>query len=431
MLFFFRIKFMDRSIARLSFAGCVGLGVWFFWLFSAIANGETVMTVDGVVREALEKNPEMQAARNRIAEAEARARTIGRLVNPELDMEIAGGRDAEGRVELGIMQRFPLTSRLRLERVLSGMDIEIARAEIRNQERLLETSVRSAFYELVFVRAAQTMGHKQVDVAKIFAKLLNEGAKEGFGSMLDGQQAELVASILQTQIELLATDEVRALGRLNSLLGRPAEGVLLINEKLNFPNQVPAQRGLGTRADLQLAELLVQAGAKHISLAQASRWEDVGVGIFVEGERFTDEPEGIEPEVLAGVRFSIPLPIWQNGEGKVAEKSALHKRLEQELAGLQQSASNEVAMTYRVLTIRHRVARELTDKMVPLAQQQVETAEAAYQRGELAIENVFRARERVVETESAALEARKNYFLSYVEWQAALGSTNATDAIRK
>ncbi len=52
-----------------------------------------------------------------------------------------------------------------------------------------------------------------------------------------------------------------------------------------------------------------------------SRWQDVGLGLFAEGERNRDEPEGIEPEGLLGMRVSVPFPLWQDGRAKVDEKA--------------------------------------------------------------------------------------------------------------
>lgn len=412
-----RRRHRPKAALRLLLAG----GLIFLPLISA--RTEPPLNADNAVRLALGNNPELQAARHLVAEAEARARTSGRLSNPEVDTELAGGPDKESRAAAGLTQRFPLTSRLRLERSLSTLEIEIARAEIRNQERLLETAVRSAFYELTSARTAIALGRMQSELATSFADSLSESVHEGFGSVLDGQQAGLSASMLKARMELLAADEATALGRLNNLLGRPADAAFPVNGTLDLPRELPARHAAGDRPDLHLAELLVEAGTTDVSLAEASRWEDVGVGVFIEGEQFRTESGGPDPETLIGVRFSIPLPLWQNGSGKVAEKNAIHSRRVQTLEALRLTAANEALMAHSIMEIRYRTARDMQDNLVPAARRQATDAEAAYMRGELPIANVFQARERFIETESTALEARKNYFLSHAEWLGALGGT--------
>ena len=65
---------------------------------------------------------------------------------------MAGGAEWEGRVELGLMQRFPLTARLRLEKEISALEIEAARCEIEDQERILTAQVRAAWFWMMAVR---------------------------------------------------------------------------------------------------------------------------------------------------------------------------------------------------------------------------------------------------------------------------------------
>ena len=148
------------------------------------------------------------------------------------------------------------------------------------------------------------------------------------------------------------------------------------------------------------------------------------MGIFVEGERFRDNPTGIEPEALAGVKFQIPLPLWQNGSGKVAEKMASRDRLNARCESLRFQVQNQVLLKHRILALRFRSAAQYGDSVLSAAREHISESEAAYARGELNIQAVFRARERLVEIEFADIEARKSYFLAYADWMGALGGSN-------
>ncbi len=366
-------------------------------------------------------NPELAAARNLIAEAEARTFSTGRLSNPELGTEIAGGQDFEGRVSIGITQRFPLTGRLRFERELSALELEMARMEVNERERQIEVAARSAFYELVAARSSIALAREQTALSDSFAKSINEGVGQGFGSKLDAEQAQLAADTQRANQEALRSQEIESAARLNTLLGRPADSPLATKESLDLPKVIPASRAVGTRPDLQLAELSVRAGATDVSLAKANRWDDVGVGLFIEGERFRDEPEGIEPEALVGIQFSVPLPFWQNGSGKVAEREAARQRKSQQLAALRFAVCNEALSAHQIMAARFKSALQITAKLVPAAYEQVTASEAAYRCGELDIQSVFLARERLATIEAAAIDARKNYFLSYSQWIGVLG----------
>jgi cobalt-zinc-cadmium efflux system outer membrane protein len=165
----------------------------------------------------------------------------------------------------------------------------------------------------------------------------------------------------------------------------------------------------------------VSEGVADVSLAKASRWDDVAVGIFVEGERFRDEPEGIEPELLAGVKISVPLPFWESGSNRISEKEAAAERKRSDLEALRLEAANEAAAARQVMEVRFRAAKEFEGRLVPAARNNLADAEEAGRKAEAGIDVVIRAREALSGLEVAAIEARKNYFLAYVAWLAAVG----------
>lgn len=374
------------------------------------------MTAERAVRHAIEHNAELTAARHLIAEAQGRARSSGRLANPEVDAELAGASGGRGRVTVGIMQRFPLTARLGLERQLSALGLEAARLEVRERERQLATAVRTAFYELASVQAALALEREQEADAREFAGLVANGVSEGFASALDREQALLNAEALAATAEGLRAEAGALASRLALLLGLPPETPFQTAGALELPAAPPAHRPMGVRADLLLADLAARSGRADLALARASRWEDVGAGLFAEHERLDERPE-----TLVGVRFSVPLPLWQNGRGRVEEKAAALERRQAEARAAGLAVENEVAASHRLLVLRHAAAGQSAGKLVPAAKRQLGEAFATYRRGELEIVNVFRARERLTELERAALEARKSYFLAYTQWLAALG----------
>ena len=387
--------------------------------------GEQPLTAASAVRLALTHNPEMIAARQLIREAEARTRESGRLQNPELEAEIAGGQDSEGRLSVGITQRFPLTARLRLERNLSALAVHSARLEVRERERQLALAAREAHIELAAARDARAILQRQSQAAAEFAATLRQGARQGFTSPLETGEADIEAKALAASEASQQVAETEAAARLAGLTGLPFATRFSLPAPPPFPDHPPAPRPPGERPDLALAVLAVEAGRTGVSLARASRWDDVGVGVFVEGERFRDEPEGIEPEALIGLRLSIPLPVWQNGAGEVAEKEAARRRSEAQHEALRRNVTREVASTHRIMSIRHAAAANLRGTLLPEARRQVAEAEAAAARAEAPVQAVFRSRERLTRLELDTLQAVKNFHLAHAAWLTALGASSA------
>jgi len=381
------------------------------------------LSVESAVEIAIRENKELSSARLLVNEALGRARRAGVLSNPELEMEIAGGQDFEGRVMAGITQRFPLTARLRLERQLSDLDVKMADLEVQVAEWKLILAVRRSFYIAAAAHEAHAISLRQVNLADALAKSVAEGVNAGFRSELDLLEANLSASAMRAKSETFKGAEIEATGRLNELLARPADTPLIINNPLTLPKSVPAAKAAGRRADSDLAELALRSGETDVALSKASQWEDVGVGIFIEGERFRDDPTGIEPETLAGLKVSVPLPFWQTGTGKAAEKEAVRVRLSAQCEALRFSIKNQILLAYRLVCFHFESASQFREKVVSSALESVRQCEAAYRRSEIEIHAVFRAYDRLSEVELSALDAKKSYFLAYADWLSALGTS--------
>lgn len=394
-----------------------------FLLFLTLgsAAAQTRLTPAETTRLALARNPELQAARQIVAEAEARARSTGRLANPELGLEVAGGRDFEGRIEVALTQWFPVTSRLRWERKLSSLQIDMARLEVADKELQLVTAAQLARVELAAAQEARSLAAGQIRTTAAEAESLKNQAAEGLASHLDAGSSALASREIDLQQTTLLVEETAAASRLATLLGTSADK-LPATDPLALPSSLPAKSPTLNRPDLQLAELAVAAGDADILLARSSRWQDVGVGLFAEGERNRDEPEGIEPEGLLGMRVSIPFPFWQDGSAQVAEKQAGRRRLEHQLAALRLAARNDAASAWQTLKIRYDAAGQAASSLLPAARRHLAETTAAQQRGEADVSQVFRARERLMALERADLEARKAFHLARIQWLAATGA---------
>lgn len=379
------------------------------------------LTGESAVRLALEKNQTLRAARLALEAAEARSRGAGRLSNPELEAVVAGGRDFEGRVEIGLMQRFPLTARLRLEKEISVLEIEAARCEILEQERLIREQVQEAFVALMRAREGHALRKRQVELGETFAESLGRRVNEGFASSLDAGEATLEAKQLQASLKTLSAEEAEAASKLATLLALPSARGIVIQAPMSLPKAPPANKTTEKRPDIRLAEIAIEAAEKDIGLARAMRWEDVGVGLFVEGERTRDEPEGIETEGLIGMRLSVPLPVWNNGAAAVDERRIIAQRRMEMLAALRLAAAHEAESTGQQMRDRFAAAQQLQNDVLPAARKLLADTQASYERGELEIQRVFRARERLTNLETASLEALAEYHMARTRWQAALG----------
>lgn len=368
------------------------------------------------------QNPDLAAARLRIDEAVGRANQSGRLANPELETGLEQNPDfREGRFEIGFTQRFPLTGRLQLEKEVSLTELRSAEAEVREVERQLTGQAREAVVKILATRQRRALLREQSGVSGGFAEFLSEIAAKGEGSPLDAGQAKLEAASLAMETRQLDAGEAVLLGGLKSLLGmRPGES-LSVGGDLPQPVLPAADADPSRRPDLQAAKLAALAATQDVALQHARRLDDVEGGLFAGVERAEDAPDGYENEAIIGLRFKIPLPLWNKNEGAIQEAQAKQQRREMEAVALGRNIRLEAETALSEMREWAKMITEINETLLPLADEQATLAETTFRKGQGEIQSVLRSREKRLQLAAARLDALREFHLARVRHQTALG----------
>jgi outer membrane protein, heavy metal efflux system len=215
------------------------------------------------------QNPDLAAARLRIQEALGRMNQSGRLSNPEIETGIEhNSRFREGKFEVGVSQRFPITDRLRFEKDVSLTELRSSEAEVREVERQLIGLAREAVVKVLATRQRRELLREQAAVSKEFSDFLLEAAGKGEGSALDAGQAKLETTSLSMEMRQLDASETALVGALKPLLGmRPGE-VLHVGGILPEVSLPTAAVDPSRRPDFQVAKLGALAAAQSVALEQ-------------------------------------------------------------------------------------------------------------------------------------------------------------------
>lgn len=367
------------------------------------------------------QNPDLAAARLRIQEALGRMNQSGRLSNPEIETGFEHNpRFREGKFEVGVSQRFPITDRLRLEKDVSLTELKSSEAEVREVERQLIGQAREAVVKVLATRQRRELLREQSAVSKEFADFLSEAAGKGEGSSLDAGQAKLEATSLAMEMRQLDASETAFVGELKPLLGmRPGES-LSVGGTLPEPSLPTAGADPSRRPDFQVAKLGALAAAQSVALEQARRYDDVEGGIFAGAERTEDAPEGYENEAIVGVRFKIALPFWNKNEGAIQEAEAKKIRKEKEAVALGRGIRLEAEAARAEMQEWAKMIGEINDTLLPLAAEQTKLAEDAYRNAQGEIQSVLRSREKRLQLAAARLDALREFHLARVRHETAL-----------
>ncbi len=391
----------------------------------AAGSGGLSLTLDGVDEQVRRHNPQLAAARLRIEEARGRLDSAGRLANPELDFEYAQNvRMPERGFRLEFMQRFPLTGRLRLEKAVSRSQLAAAEAEVRDAERRLAADARALAVKLLALRQQRAVRVKQIAASRELGDFMTRRVASGEASQVDAAQVQLERSQLDTALLLLDSEQAALLGELRPLLGVTAPAPVEIRGELPMPAGTPPGRvNMERRGDYQAAQHGASAARESAALTMANKWADIGVGLTAEHARTEDAPQGFERDTMVGLKFSLPLPLWNANEGRIREANATAARAGKELDALAVQIRGEVAGARGEMAGLAKVVASIADDLIPQAVKIEEQRRNSYGIGQSAFTEVVRARGGRFELEVQLVTALRDYHLARTRYLAATGAT--------
>jgi len=332
---------------------------------------------DKLVSEALQKTPELDAARAALEAARRRVEPARTLPDPMASLSYQ-------RDERGVMLSQPLPWPGKLALAAKATASEARELEVGPLNRAaltIEARVRTAWYDLALARALDRL----IEERRGTATQIEATTRDRYAAGLAVQQ-----DVLRAQVELARIDEMKAEQRA-AIASRLAELNRLVGGPLDMPAQLPAITPLPAIADVvanvvalspevAAAKQGIETGRLRIDIAKKNYRPDFVVSAGSMGSMW---------QIGAG----ISLPVWINkrqqnqlaeARAQLAEVNAesevvareLELRTRERLAQLQ--SANDVAALYR-------------EKVIPLDELSYESALASYQSGKVPFITVFDA----------------------------------------
>ena len=383
--------------------------------------GAVDFRLDDIAERVRTHHPGLKAARLMVEEARGRRLDAGRLANPTLNADWRSeSRLSPATSEFSFEQSFPVTRRLTLEKQLTDQLVQAAELEVRDVERRLIAEARQLAVRVVALDEQRRLRRDQQQVAAELAAFAEGRAQAGELSSFDARQVELDAQRLKLEMRVLEAQTVGLLGQLKPFLGLPAEAALRLPESLPSA-RLPQASNWEERPDYQLAQTKVGAAKTEVELAKAKKWQDWSLGLVggSEQQHLQSQREGTG---YVGLRFSLPLPLWNRNQGEIAEKAAAAERMRLEAEALAMQISSEAGAARQEMEFNAALVQEVQAQLLPIATQQVEALEKAYETGQADLQAVLRARDQHLQLKSTALDALRDFHLARIRYEAALSN---------
>lgn len=398
----------------------------FATLFLLLSAKSRALTIDQAVSSALRNNKDLRAAYFEVDKARGRLLQAGLWPNPEL--EIAGNTDRpfnnerEHTYSAEFMQAFPLAGRLRLAKNVARVDVARAMVEIRNRERLLIGEVQQAFIEVLSAGERIAFRQNQMASGQELVDLASKRLAAGQASSVEANTAQIEIARLRQEIALIEVDRKTALFLLRQRLGMAPDAPISVEGTLGEVTQTlaaaPVPGGAVTlRPDIHDLALAGDRARAEATLARAEAWESLRIGVGYDHEAEAAETGGTEKMQFVGVRVSIPLPLWNRNQGRVAESLATAAQADAQTEALKLTIRSEVETARERARLLKEVLGSYDKQVLPLLQQSIETLRTGYATGRTNLADVIQNRVQQFSLQASQVEAQRNYALALVDLQ--------------
>jgi outer membrane protein, heavy metal efflux system len=372
-------------------------------------------TPDVLVKQALQRNPELKFFVAEIATAKGTVRTARTVRNPEVSTELGyknsrestGGASGDGAIlALSCSQTFEYPGRIALRKAIANHDLVLAELHLQQFRLTLAARVRSLAYASITTHERTKAVQEVASRIQAFSDVLEQRPLAGVAPQLEAQiiSTSLLTFQRQKRESMLAEKTIAA--ELNQLCGRPADAALTVGagpivfNAASVPKLLDAARSNSFDIRIRQAEL-AQQGFK-VALSKNERFPAIAVGPFYSLEN------AIDREHRVGLGISLPLPLWDRNVGNIASSEARQRQAEASLAMTEREVEKRVTQTAAALDAKRAEIETWKTGAMAKLREASELADRNYRLGAVPLTTYIEIQKQYLEATGAFNDAQKD-----------------------
>lgn len=347
-----------------------------------------VLTLNGVIREGLQKNPAIQSALHQVEALKRRIPQVRTLPDPVASVGWAGNLtpfsvqngDPSSSRAVNISQQLLYPGKLKLRGDVVSKEVEAAQWDYEAARRRVVADLSSAYYDYFFQDKAIQTTQRNRDLLQKLASIAEARYRVGKGIQQDVLKSQVEISLLSQKLTVQEQQKRTAQVRLNTLLARNPDAPLPPAAEVSAKELTTSLEELYAQARtadplLQREQAMVQRSEVSVAVAKRDYYPDFSVG-------YTYQQRPNMPD-MNGMTFGVNIPIFYRTKQREAVRQATEERLsaEQSRDNRQNELNFELKQQYLAAQASGQLLKLYSQGVVPQSSLALESSMSAYQVG--------------------------------------------------
>lgn len=351
---------------------------------------EPLFSLQDVLTEGLQRNPEVLAAQKKVEAARARPSIESSLPDPVLSFGYRNmgnplpftsiGNDPMANAGPTISQELPFPGKRKLRGQMAEQEADAAFQEYQNARLRLVSRIKQAYYDLHYAYKAIDSLSKNKDLLEKFARISESRYSVGKAQQQDILKAQVEVSLIMTRLRKLEQQRDSLKAEINSLLNRPPETPL--GRPADYPktelrvglDELYAKAGV-VSPTLRREQAMVQRSQLGLELARRDYYPDFGV---MAGYGYA----GHFPAMYdVRVDVKVPLYFWRKQRAEVQEQAANVGASRHQYESMQQMLNFGVKDAYLAARASDELLQLYSGAVLPQSTLALESSLSSYQVG--------------------------------------------------
>jgi len=344
-------------------------------------------SLNSLIDEALENNPQIRAAKFRYEASKSRVRLLRTLEDPKFEYEydkitadmdaVMHGKTAPMRT-FSISQEFPFPTKLFLRKQAAEKEANSYAQEYKDTEQKVIKDVKEAYFQLFLNNKKIILTQENLQLLNQIIEVTNTKYSVNKASQQDVLKAQVEYSKLSNQLILLEQEKDIFQSMLNSLLNHPQDTTFgELEEKnsksLKFEQDKILHLAKEARPELLSFKEMLRKSEIDFALAKQEYLPD----FMIKYKR--EQKDGKAGSWAGMIGMTVPLWFWDKQDSFVKEAKAQLEQVKAEY----QAAENMILFEVRASYLKFESTKKLIEiyetGVLPQAQAAFDTARLGYQ----------------------------------------------------